>query len=203
MAALDFPNAPTDGQLFAAPNGITYQWQATPGVWIVYQGSAGPGALALYNEVVLAASAAEMRVNIPAGAKRIDLQFGTINVGGTGDDLHLNLLNGATIISGTIYGIQSMYGSGGAAPGASSSYPTAFWNLWPNMNTYNGIIHFQLFNNGVVGVGNLGATNAAGADLVVAQYFKTAATPATGFRLSNNGGTLYTAGSFMRVYVAI
>jgi hypothetical protein len=43
MAALDFPNTPTDQQLFAAPNGITYQWQATPGVWIVYQGGVQTG----------------------------------------------------------------------------------------------------------------------------------------------------------------
>jgi hypothetical protein len=163
-------------------------------------GPVGPGAIGLYSEVVLAASAAEMRVNIPAGAKRIDLQFGTINAGGTNDNLNLNLLNGAAIVSGSIYGIQSMYGSGGAAPGASSAFPTAQWIVWPNMNTFNGIIHFQLFNSGVVGVGNIGATNLAGADLVAAQSYKTSPTPATGFRLSNNGGTLFTAGSFMRVY---
>lgn len=33
MAALDFPAAPTDGQLFSGPNGITYQWDATAGLW--------------------------------------------------------------------------------------------------------------------------------------------------------------------------
>lgn len=34
MAAIDFPAAPTNGQTFSAPNGVTYRWQATPGVWV-------------------------------------------------------------------------------------------------------------------------------------------------------------------------
>src|SRR5262245_13969476 len=34
--ALDFPNSPTAGQLFVAPNGVTYQWASTPspGLWL-------------------------------------------------------------------------------------------------------------------------------------------------------------------------
>src|SRR5262245_55882865 len=36
MAALDFPNAPSDGQLFAAPNGIIYRWAAGAQVWLVW-----------------------------------------------------------------------------------------------------------------------------------------------------------------------
>jgi hypothetical protein len=30
---LDFPAAPTDGQLYAAPNNVTYKWFASPGIW--------------------------------------------------------------------------------------------------------------------------------------------------------------------------
>ena len=33
MAALDFPAAPTVGQLFAAPNGVTYQWNGV--LWLM------------------------------------------------------------------------------------------------------------------------------------------------------------------------
>jgi hypothetical protein len=33
MAALDFPASPVDGQVFTAPNGVTYTWRATPGFW--------------------------------------------------------------------------------------------------------------------------------------------------------------------------
>lgn len=36
MAILDFPNNPTDGQVFAAPNGITYRWKADAHVWLVW-----------------------------------------------------------------------------------------------------------------------------------------------------------------------
>jgi microcystin-dependent protein len=34
MAALNFPTAPIDGQLYQAPNGITYKWDAANGVWL-------------------------------------------------------------------------------------------------------------------------------------------------------------------------
>ena len=32
--ALDFPNSPTAGQLYAAPNGVTYQWSSTYTAWL-------------------------------------------------------------------------------------------------------------------------------------------------------------------------
>lgn len=37
MVALDFPNAPANGQVFAAPNGVTYQWNGT--LWTTYGGA--------------------------------------------------------------------------------------------------------------------------------------------------------------------
>ena len=45
MAAIDFPASPTDGQLFLAPNGVYYQWRATPGMWaaVSAQGGTTPG----------------------------------------------------------------------------------------------------------------------------------------------------------------
>jgi hypothetical protein len=33
---LDFPNLPTDGQTWLGSNGVTYIWQADPGVWRAY-----------------------------------------------------------------------------------------------------------------------------------------------------------------------
>lgn len=33
MSQIIFPPSPTDGQEFQAPNGVTYTYQATPGVW--------------------------------------------------------------------------------------------------------------------------------------------------------------------------
>jgi len=45
MAAIDFPASPADGQLFVAPNGITYRWQTTPapGIWVSVSGGTTPG----------------------------------------------------------------------------------------------------------------------------------------------------------------
>ena len=42
MAVIDFPAAPANGQVFVAPNGVTYRWQSTPapGLWL----SSGGGA---------------------------------------------------------------------------------------------------------------------------------------------------------------
>lgn len=39
MAALDFPNAPTDGQLFSGANGVVYQWNAAKTLWLAYPGT--------------------------------------------------------------------------------------------------------------------------------------------------------------------
>src|SRR5215475_10780838 len=38
MAALDFPNSPTTNQQYAAPNGVTYQWDGA--AWIAAGGPA-------------------------------------------------------------------------------------------------------------------------------------------------------------------
>jgi len=37
--ALSFPTSPTSGQVYAAPNGVVYTWNATAGVWT----GTGPG----------------------------------------------------------------------------------------------------------------------------------------------------------------
>jgi len=33
MSKLNFPDSPTDGEIYAAPNNVTYTWDATVGVW--------------------------------------------------------------------------------------------------------------------------------------------------------------------------
>lgn len=40
MAAIDFPASSTNGQLFAAANGVTYRYATPPGIWTVANGPA-------------------------------------------------------------------------------------------------------------------------------------------------------------------
>lgn len=35
---IDFPVAPFDGYTFVATNGVVYKWQATPGIWLAFDG---------------------------------------------------------------------------------------------------------------------------------------------------------------------
>lgn len=56
MAAIDFPNAPTTGQLFVASNGVIYQWTGV--LWTVY-GTVAPATFAApptydYNNTLIA-----------------------------------------------------------------------------------------------------------------------------------------------------
>jgi len=46
MAVIDFPTSPINGQIFAAPNGVTYRWQSTPapGLWLSGSGVASVSA---------------------------------------------------------------------------------------------------------------------------------------------------------------
>ena len=46
MAVIDFPTSPINGQLFNAPNGVTYRWQSTPapGLWLSGSGVASVSA---------------------------------------------------------------------------------------------------------------------------------------------------------------
>ena len=68
MAALDFPAAPAANQLFAAPNGIIYQW--TGGLWTPYGTTALPGMAAaptydMRNDAVLGSVTIPMDDTIP------------------------------------------------------------------------------------------------------------------------------------------
>lgn len=57
--AIDFPAAPFDGEAFSAPNGVTYRWDAAPGVWVVIAqtpASTGSGPIVLQNSPVLTGS---------------------------------------------------------------------------------------------------------------------------------------------------
>src|SRR5215831_8423741 len=63
MAALDFPNSPTLNQQYAAPNGVTYQWDGA--AWIV---TGGPANLWTASGSTLTPTDATKTVSVPGGA---------------------------------------------------------------------------------------------------------------------------------------
>src|SRR5262245_51370836 len=63
MAALDFPNSPTLNQQYAAPNGVTYQWDGA--AWIV---TGGPANLWTASGSTLTPTDATKTVTVPGGA---------------------------------------------------------------------------------------------------------------------------------------
>jgi Chaperone of endosialidase len=64
MAALDFPNSPTLNQQYAAPNGVTYQWDGA--AWVVTGGP--PGQLWTGAGATLTPTDATKTVSVPGGA---------------------------------------------------------------------------------------------------------------------------------------
>jgi hypothetical protein len=64
MSALDFPNSPTLNQQYAAPNGVTYQWDGA--AWIVTGGP--PGQLWTASGTTLLPSDVTKTVSVPGGA---------------------------------------------------------------------------------------------------------------------------------------
>jgi hypothetical protein len=64
MAALDFPAAPTVGQQYAAPNGVTYQWDGA--AWVITGGP--PGQLWTGAGATLTPTDPTKTVSVPGGA---------------------------------------------------------------------------------------------------------------------------------------
>jgi hypothetical protein len=67
MAALDFPSSPTLNQQYAAPNGVTYQWDGA--AWIVTGGP--PGQLWTASGSTLVPTDVTKTVSVPGGASGV------------------------------------------------------------------------------------------------------------------------------------
>jgi len=66
--ALDFPNSPTSGQLYAAPNGVTYQWSSTYTAWLpLAVTSAGVGDFYAQGAVSLPVAATTLTLPVVSG----------------------------------------------------------------------------------------------------------------------------------------
>lgn len=159
-----------------------------------------PNTMRLYAETVLASANAEMRVNVPAGAKAIELWFSTINSGNVNDTLVINALNGAAIQNSTVYLTQYFYGSGAAASASVVAGATAF-QVAAGVVRGNGIFRPIVEVGGVVSGSISGyAGNAAGTTFyaLASGYVANGLATPTGYRLSNTAATTFITGSFMR-----
>jgi hypothetical protein len=181
----------------------------TDGVVIGRLPGSGPGpaqeipfrSMGVYGEVVLAAVAAEMRVNIPPNAVYVQLEYLTNNVGNVNDTPKLNGLNGDIILSTGNHQTQYLIGSGGSAAGS-------FVNADNGFQLGNGVVATQgtvypiwctAVPNQILGHGNLWAITATGTRFAYQVGFDGGPlTQPTGYRIANAGGTNFTVGCYMR-----
>src|SRR5215467_5217633 len=77
MAVLDFPSSPTTGQQYAAPNGVTYQWDGA--AWVT---TGGPANVWTDTGTALTPTDATKNVSIPATATNNALVAGSRTIKG-------------------------------------------------------------------------------------------------------------------------
>jgi hypothetical protein len=149
----------------------------------------------LYSEQVLGAAAAEMRVNIPAGAKAIELWFSGLTSGGS-DAVHMvQGLNGSTPVVTANHNAQSSYGLGANAAGILNTAQTGW--LLGTMAGSIGVFRPTLITGQVIGNAQYWAFQSAGSRLAMNTVIDGGPSAPTGFRYLVNVGTL-AAGSFLR-----
>lgn len=161
------------------------------------------GVMQLYDEVVLVANAVEMRVNIPAGAKAVELWFSTYNVANVADALMVNALNGAAIQSPAGHTTQYLYGTGGTA--VASVVTTNGFQVANAIIRASGV--FRPSWDPVVS--QLGGTISGMAHTSLPAFYALASSfnmgspivIPTGYRLASVGGTNFLAGSYLRSLV--
>jgi hypothetical protein len=153
----------------------------------------------LYAETVLAAPANEMRVNVPAATKAIELWFMTSNTASAIDSLLLSGLNGAAIINTNNHQGQSLTASGATVSGAFQGASTA-WGLG-SISSMAGVLRPQPISGQTFVTGQVWAT--AGATRYSTTYaWEGGPNGPTGFRIANNTATTFIAGSYLRAFAA-
>jgi hypothetical protein len=159
--------------------------------------------LRLYAETVLASANAEMRVNIPAGAKAVELWFVTANSASAADNVVMNALNGASILTPASHNTQWLYGSGSTAAALFTSAAVA-WNIANNVVNSYGVfrpMYVTAFSQ-VLATSQSWAINSSTRYAVSNSHDGGSATVPTGYRLANTGAATFATGSYLRAFVA-
>jgi hypothetical protein len=109
---IDFPSSPTVGQLYTAPNGVTYQWNGT--LWLT-NSAGGSGAVQAGGGTFAPATGVDVVINFP-----------TVMQGNTGN--WLNLVNGRYTPPAGRYFLQVTHGVQAPTGGNGT------WTLKPRKN---------------------------------------------------------------------
>lgn len=129
--ALDFPSAPSDGQVFPAPNGVDYVWNAAAGLW---QLSGVAGGLAsswrqLGRIVPVAGQATVEFTSIPADINDLEFSFDVLPTDGAADFV-LQFFDAAGDLITDNYGWLVVQGSNanplGSPPGVYNNAQTGY-----------------------------------------------------------------------------
>src|SRR5262245_46980624 len=166
--AIDFPASPTSGQLFLAPNQVTYQWSSTYTAWLpLAVTSAGVGdffatggtiptttAVIVYPNVVSGNNggwynASTGRFTPPAGRYRLCAGFSGANSGAAAN-LSINLYkNGFQTVSSFVTTAAASFTGYAAVEIALDSNGTDFWDvraaMTPVLNSGQGTSYFGAF----------------------------------------------------------
>ena len=110
---IDFPNAPADGQIFSAPNGVIYRYSAANTAWLT---QSQPQALGgqIIRDITLAAPAPTIDLfNLGPVYKTIDLVFSLKPVNDA-VGVYLRWVRGNVVDNSATYYSLLLYGSGSA-----------------------------------------------------------------------------------------
>jgi hypothetical protein len=208
--AIDFPNSPTNGQQFYAPNGVIYQFQSAPapGVWVAVNPGPSTRALQLYDEKIALSGDADMRVNIPANAKKIEIDFVALTVDGTDSNLWLNPLTGgtSTIYNAATHDTQWVLAAASTTsapvPAGQVSIGQTGWTLG-TAGSFAGNLQLKPWSPTpqTLGTGTAWAIQAAGNRIVLTYSFDGGTVVPTGYRLAFGTKNLG-AGAYMRTFAS-
>jgi hypothetical protein len=198
---IDFPNAPTDGQLFSASSGVVYKYSAAATAWLAQSVPPTAGGQVI-RDITLASPAPSIDLfNLGPTYKTIDLIFAlkpvTDAVG-----IYLRWVRGSTVDSSASYYTLMLYGSGTAAgfvqytANGACIITTTASNLAAGA-WYSGKISFPSLSAGIASGQYFGASGGGGSPNTFVPTFL-GGTGADGLQFVPQSGN-FQAGSFVRV----